>query len=376
MSAVDSQPVSTGEACRNKALVTLRGRKMTLPPPEVYELITKDACQILLTRYPQKINGRKGGKGPVLVVHGGSVSSKMFTLPTVKKNFVHFLYDAGYDIWLLDWRVSINLPVWLSTLGDAAKYDFPKAAEFIREQTHKDSIQAVVHCIGSLAFFISVQRGWVKNVRSIAASAVALHPIVGTVERAKTAIHLAAQLRRLGMTEVSPLADPMYPLYSLAVRAMVDSVHHECTSTVCHKLTFMYGHTFLHDALNLETHERLAEQFGTCNLQTLMHVEQCINLGHLADYDYGIAGNLERYGSEVPPSCVDNADNFKNVKIRLISGECNQLFLPPSTEATLQWLKSKNPKGDYDRVVIKGHGHWDVFAGANSDADCYPEFLL
>lgn len=347
---------------------------MILPPPKVFELTTEDGFLILLTHYEQK---NKEGKGPLLVVHGGSVSSKMFTLPTLEKNFAQFLYDQGYDIWLLDWRVSINLSVRLSTLAHAAKYDFPAAEDFILKRTRKDSIQAVVHCIGSLAFFISVQQGWLKNVRSIAASAVALHPIVGTVERGKTAIHLAAQLRRLGMTEVSPLADPTYPLYSAAVTALVDSVHHECTSTVCHKLTFMYGHSFLHEALNLETHARLAEQFGPCNLQTLIHVEQCINLGHMALYDYGVAGNLEEYdGKEAPPSCVDDASNFKNVKIRLISGECNQLFVPLSTKATLLWLKKKNPQGDYDRVVIKDHGHWDVFAGANSDLDCYPHFLL
>jgi pimeloyl-ACP methyl ester carboxylesterase len=345
---------------------------MILPAPKVFKLKTEDGFRILLTRYPQE---NKDPKGPVLLVHGGSVSSKMFTLPTVEQNFAEFLYLNGYDVWLIDWRASINLPVRLSTLADAAQFDFPKAVDVILKETRADSIQAVVHCIGSLAFFMSVQRGWVKKVRSIAGSAVALHPIVGAVEKAKTAIHLAAQLRRLGMTEVSPLADPMYPLYSLAVTAMVNSVHHECTSTICHKLTFMYGHVFLHKALNLETHQRLAEQFGPCNLMTLMHVEQCVNLGHMAAYDYGIAGNLQRYGTEVPPNCVDNASNFKGVKIRLFSGEFNQLFVPLSTEATLNWLKKKNPKGDYDCAVIKDYGHWDVFAGARSYLDCYPLYL-
>ena len=348
---------------------------MILPPPEVIELITEDRFRILLTHYSRKT---KDSKGPVLVVHGGSVGSKMFTLPTVDKNFAQFLYEEGYDIWLLDWRASINLPVRLSTLADAAEFDFPAAVKFIQKNTDeakRDSIHAVVHCIGSLAFFMSVQRGWVTGVRSIAAQAVALHPIVGTVEKAKTAIHLAARLRKLGITEVSPLADPMYPLYSAVVRAMVNSAHHECTSTICHKLTFMYGHAFLHDTLNLETHGRLAEQFGPCNLMTLMHVEQCIQLGHMAAYDYGIAGNLEKYGTEVPPNCIDDASKFKDVKVRLISGEFNQLFVPLSTEATLQWLKRKNPKGDYERVLIKGYGHWDVFAGATASRDCYPELI-
>ncbi len=344
---------------------------MTLPAPEVSPLTTSDGFRILLTHYRQIRNPKP--KGPLLLVHGGSVGSKMFTIPTVDTNFAQFFHKEGYDLWLIDWRSSINLPMRLSTLADTAEFDFPKAVKFILNETKADSIQAVVHCIGSLAFFMSMQRGWTKGVRTIAASSVGLHPIVGTVERAKTGIHLAALLRRR-MTEVSPLPDPMYPLYSVGIRAMVNTVHHECTSTLCHKLTFMYGHPYLHKALNLETHEGLVEQYGPLNLMTLMHVEQCINLGHMAAYDYGIAGNLRKYGTEVPPTCVDDASKFKDVKIRFFSGEYNQLFLPLSIEATTQWLRKNNPGGDYDRALFKDYGHWDVFAGANSSDDCYPAY--
>ena len=156
---------------------------------------------------------------------------------------------------------------------------------------------------------------------------------------------------------------------------MVNSVHHECTSTLCHKLTFMYSHPYLHSALNLETHDRLVDQYGPLNVMTLMHVEQCINLGHMAAFDYGIAGNLRKYGTEVPPTCVDDASKFKDVKVRFFTGEYNQLFLPPSIEATTQWLRKNNPEGDYDRALIPDYGHWDVFAGANSSSDCYPLYL-
>jgi pimeloyl-ACP methyl ester carboxylesterase len=336
-----------------------RARKLALPPPQVVPLLTHDNAGILLTRYAQE------NAQPVLLVHGGSVGSQMFTLTTTAMSFAEFLYENGFDVWIIDWCVSINLPIRQCTLTDVARYDFKTAVDYILDRTKKDSLKAVVHCIGALAFFVSVQRGWAKNVSTIAASAVGLHPIVGKVERAKTAVLLAAQLQRLGMTEVSPREDPMYPAYSILVRAAVNAVHRECTSTLCHKLTFMYGHPFLHEVMNVETHDRLNEQYGPINVKTLMHVEQCINVGHMQDYDYGLAGNLENYGSEKPPSFVNRASNFRHVKVSLFSGEFNQLFLPPSTLATYAWLKRNNPRGDYHREIIKGYGHWDIFAGAD-----------
>jgi len=351
---------------------------MASPTPEVIKIETDDHFTILLTRYYKTGKNSEGpnSKGPVLLVHGGSVGSQMYTISTTDQSLAAYLHEHGFDVWMIDWRVSINLPLRPCTLTDAAQFDFPEALEVIRGKTPRKSIRAVVHCIGALAFFVSVQRGWVTGVEAIASSAVGLHPIVGTVERAKTAIRLAALLAdRFHMTEVSPLEDPMYPLYSIVVRALVNSVHHECTSTICHKLTFMYGHPFLHKVLNVETHERLAEQFGPINLKTLMHVEQCINLGHMADYSYGIAGNLDKYGAEGPPSFVDDASKFKDVKVSLFSGEFNQLFIPESTLATFKWLKKHNQFGAYHRELIPGYGHWDVFAGAKSKNNCYRYYL-
>ena len=63
---------------------------------------------------------------PVIVLHGAGVRANVF-LPPVKETFVDALLDAGYDVWLLNWRASIDLPPNEWTLEDAAALDHPAA---------------------------------------------------------------------------------------------------------------------------------------------------------------------------------------------------------------------------------------------------------
>jgi hypothetical protein len=348
----------------------VNNRRSGLPPAVVYPLSTPDRFRILLTRY------KGGSKGPVMLVHGVSVASSMFRLATIDENFVQYLTNEGYDVWLLDWRASIHLPLRQFTLDEAALNDFPCAIDHILKTAHATTIQAVVHCVGSIAFFMSMSDGHLQGkVRCVAVSQVALHPHVGAIMQAKSRFGLAMNLRRLGMEEVSPVPDPMYPIFSGLLRGYVNSVHHECRSTVCHRLTFMFGHVYAHKNLNVETHDDLANQFGPCNLVTLEHLEQAARLGYVAHFDYGLEENLEKYGTEKPPSYVADAKYFKDVKIKLVSGRDNRVFDRVSTEATFQWLKRNNPAGDYKHQVIPDYGHWDNFAGYKANHDVYRAYL-
>src|SRR5258707_3476892 len=102
---------------------------MDLRATETHTTTTADGIEIKLTRW------RGGKKGPVLVVHGAGVWSGMFALPTQDENFAQYLMKNGYDVWLLDWRASTQLPLRQFTLDDAAKYDFPTAVKTIRDVT-------------------------------------------------------------------------------------------------------------------------------------------------------------------------------------------------------------------------------------------------
>lgn len=336
--------------------------------PERFELETPDHVQIRLTRL------RGGTKGPVLVAHGVGVWSGMFTLDTVRENFAQFLVANGFDVWLLDWRGSIQLPLTQFTLDEVAEHDFPAAVDYILDKTKADSLQAVVHCAGSAAFFMALASGRLANkIRCVACSQVALHFAVPAATEFKSLIRLPALLDALGVRYMTPTDDTEYPVFQEAFGSFVDLVHHECTSTICHRLTFLYGHLYEHATTNPATHDRLAEQYGKCNITAFRHLAQLARSGVATRYDYGRRENLKRYQRPTPPNYLQ--PEHLQLPITFVSGAKNGTFVPRSTELTHDWLVQQNGPERYKRHVIAGYGHIDSFMGSAANRDVYPVFL-
>ena len=116
-------------------------------------------------------------RGPVLVVHGAGVRANIFRAP-VKTNFVDFMVQQGYDVWLENWRASIDIGPNEWDLDQAAKYDHPNAVEKVVEETGHEEIKAVIHCQGSTSFMMSAVAGLVPQVTTVVSNAVSLHPVV------------------------------------------------------------------------------------------------------------------------------------------------------------------------------------------------------
>ena len=54
-------------------------------------------------------SSRPVSRGPVLLVHGAGVRAHLFVPPT-QTTIVAALLAHGYDVWLENWRASIDLP--------------------------------------------------------------------------------------------------------------------------------------------------------------------------------------------------------------------------------------------------------------------------
>ena len=72
--------------------------------PEVHTVVTDDDVELQLLRY------RGGDRGPVVLVHGMGACSGLFTTDTIETNLTEYLFEQGFDVWLLDWRGSILIP--------------------------------------------------------------------------------------------------------------------------------------------------------------------------------------------------------------------------------------------------------------------------
>ena len=97
-------------------------------------------------------------KGPVLLVHGAGVRAELFR-PPVDRTLVDVLVDAGWDVWILNWRASIDVGPVPWTLDDAAAFDHPAAVRYVLAETGADALKAIVHCQGSTSFCMSAAAG-------------------------------------------------------------------------------------------------------------------------------------------------------------------------------------------------------------------------
>ena len=165
--------------------------------------------------------------------------------------------DDGYDVWLENWRASIDLPRNEWTLDQAARLRPPGGRPHGRERDRRRQIKAIIHCQGSTSFAMSAMAGLVPEVDTIVTNAVSLHPIVPRWSRAQDALRPAGG--RAGCCDTStPRGATRRPRAANGDDAAVKATHHECKNTVCKLVSFTYGAGFpalwRHENLNDDTH--------------------------------------------------------------------------------------------------------------------------
>jgi len=319
------------------------------------------ACNLIHVRGAQEPT-----KGPVILVHGAGVRANIFRAP-VRTTFVDYLIEHGYDVWLENWRASIDLLPNTWTLDQAALYDHPKAVEKVIEETGTDAVKAVIHCQGSTSFMMSAVAGLVPQVKTIVSNAVSLHPVVPAWSSFKlnVVVPLVGLLTRYLNPQWDGKADSLTGrmLYRLA-----EVFHHECDNAVCHQVSFYYGAGFpalwSHENLNDATHEWLRQEFENVPLSFYRQIVRCVRHGSLIPYDHRDA--LPANFAAAPPQT--------DARFALFAGEDNLCFLPESQVKTHEFLASH--RKDYDTLhVLPRYGHLDMFMGKEAARDVFPLML-
>ncbi|NQZ06130.1 MAG: GMC family oxidoreductase N-terminal domain-containing protein [Algicola sp.] len=336
-------------------------RPLRADAPQVHMFDTEDGVNLRLTRY------QGGTKGPVMLVHGLGVASSIFSTDTIPTNLVEYLSAHNYDVWLLDFRVSIDLPAASEQCnGDqVAKYDFPAAIKVIKEQTGHPDVQALVHCYGATTFFMSMLAG-LKDIRSIVCSQIASNLVIPTSTAIKTGVHLPGFLEKLGIKSMTAYTDDdeslLGKVYDKAMELnAMSQAQGQCDNPVCHRITFLYSSLYRHETLNDSLHNNLHELFGEANITTLKHLSEICRNRQLVDAD----------GNDIYMGNMQNLD----LPICFISGEQNECYLPESTEITYNLLREKFGDSQYSRHVIPDYGHIDCIFGKNAVDDVYPIML-
>jgi pimeloyl-ACP methyl ester carboxylesterase len=305
-------------------------------------------------------------KGPVLLVHGAGMRAESFRPPAVR-SLVDVLLEDGWDVWMLNWRGSMDLDPLPWTLDDVARYDHPAAVRHIVEATGASRITAIAHCQGSTTLSMAVVAGLVPEIDLVVANSVSLHPKVPRFSRVKLSV-----LRPMfqGHTPFVDVAwgDGPERGFGKVTRSAVRLWHVECQNGSCNMASFALGsgHPALwkHENLDDATHAWLGNEFGKIPLSLYTQMAKSERAGHVVAVR-AAPGMPVHYASAPPKS---------EARFVLLTGKENRAFLPASQKATYAYLERHQP-GRHALQVIPGYGHADVFVGRRAHMDVFPRIL-
>jgi pimeloyl-ACP methyl ester carboxylesterase len=300
---------------------------------------------------------------PVLLVHGAGVRANIFRAP-VDETLVDRLIARGHDVWLENWRASIDFAPNEWNLDQAAVFDHPAAVRTVVAETDSSEINAVIHCQGSTSFMMSAMAGLVPQVRTIVANAVSLHTVVPAFSRVK----LNTAVPAVGL--VTPYVNPHWGVnapgaVAKILTALVRLTHHECDNTVCKWVSFTYGAGYpalwRHENLNDATHEWLKEEFAEVPLTFFRQMAECVRRGHLVS-----TGTY----SSLPEDFVAKAPQT-DARFAFFAGELNRCFLPAGQRRTFEHFDALR-RGYHALHTFPTYGHLDMFMGKRAATDVFP----
>lgn len=268
----------------------------------------------------------------VLLLHAFGQSGGMYTLPELQPNLAEVLVASGYDVWVLEHRISTRLPytIFPSTIDQIARRDIPAAVQRILQDLRDPArgaarhvpadaplqILAFAQCIGGAALAMSMLNGRLSYPQTagrdgelpaqlpmLAGAVISqTHPfLVGSaITRAK--IWLPGLLRNLldggavplavrGPVDTLPEAWIDRLLASLPVPAGEHCPHERDLRTrqdacaTCRRIRFIEAPLFKHANLSSPVHEALPRLFGAANLQLFAHAALCVEHERLVDND-------------------------------------------------------------------------------------------
>lgn len=337
----------------------------------------------------KRVPSRGKTRGPVLLVHGASASSRTFEVPN--GGLAHYLRDQNWDVWMLDWRSSgILSPLLIDRIDldperfnlDEAQDDLVGALNHISRQTGYDErIPVVAHCIGGALVAQAIATGRAADqVGSIVLTTLGLFFNSGIDDWVKGNERFLEEVwwtlkqnddRRKFF--ISPWVarekyhhpwpkqlEDAYQLWRLT------PLPHNCKNEFCHRACFMFGMPYrltdmetIHDG---RFPDGLWAQFGRMPLATYMHCVQNLRRGWVAPWQ----------GDDSDTDYL-NPKPFANRRITLITGNENQVWHRDSIDRMYEWLRRElRPRdGDIVKHVLPGYGHQDLYWSSKAVAEVY-----
>ncbi len=327
-----------------------------------FETIEFDAYDGLICNLKHLV-GVEPTKCPVLLVHGAGVRANIFNPPS-DDNIITQLAKEGYDVWLENWRGSIDLKPNHWDLDQVAVNDHPAAVKKIVEITGSKEIKAIIHCQGSTSFMISAVLGLVPEVKTIISNAVSLHPVVSSYSQFK--LNYYVPIVKMMYEYLNPAWGLHAPDFKAKMlRFLVATTHWEKDTLVGKFVSFTYGSgwpaLWLLENLDQKTMDWIQHEFAAVPLSFFDHIKKCVHQSELVPLN----SNASSYVTSEPKT---------DARFILFGGEQNLCFHPDSQRKTFKYLDNLNP-GIHQLHILDNYSHLDVFLGKNAHRDVFPIML-
>lgn len=375
-----------------------------------------DVIRLGLVRYkPKNVtyvpenNGIYKAKS-IILMNGFDLSTKPFVAQELNNhggNLATNLLNAGWDVWLFEYRASplLDSSARYATMDDIAAFDIPAAIDHILSTVSTEigtplewtQMFAFTHCVGSASMAMSLLGGYLKRnegapkLAGVSFSQFHTHVVGSTT--AQMRLQLAALLSNILKIETLEFtANTVKPdfLYSMMDRLFATSrywhtgsnpdyahqTYNQCCpgdndlrvsrpdSTTCKRMTGLLSRLFEHDQLLPETHEKLDDYFGRSNLGVFMQGAKCTEYERLVNAD----------GQNVYVTDA-NIRNYFTMPLMLIHGQNNVLFNNESASrswAEMQRIRSASPNIGLDvQLSLPNYAHFDCTIGKTAGKDIF-----
>lgn len=327
-----------------------------------------DGREINLHHIRARNNGAaKSERVPVMLVGGLAMRANSFYDSPSSPSLVDALVAGGHDVWVENWRTSIDLPAGDYTLDGAAVHDHPAAIRVIRESTDSEQVDAVAHCMGSSSLTMSVLAGLAPELRRVVSSAVSLH--IALDDRSRRRLSRLVPPASRFMRGFDPQWAARAPSVAAAGLARwARFAGRDYSNPLTAATTFFYGGRpealWRRHNLDAETLEWLTREFGYAPLSFFSQIGRSAEQGHLVPVE-GLAELEVDLLSAAPPP---------GTRFTFLAGLDNQFFLPRGQQLTWQHFERMQP-GEHRIFPLAGYSHLDAMIGRRAHRDVFPLIL-
>lgn len=347
----------------------------------------------------------------VLLLHAFGQSGYAFTVKTVPENLAERFYREGYEVWVLEMRMSTRSghasdPCCIDQI---AEHDVPTAVRYILAQIGQErptaqplQIAAFAQCIGAAALWMALLLGKLSHGQAATTKLRGSHPRLSMLSHAMfSQVHpwvvgargtqsktwLPALLQALWRRGAIPFGVrgpqdgvflPMLDrvLASLPAPAAEDRRPrgNDDAAATCRRIRYIEAPLFRHENIGDDTFAEMNLLFGDANLRLFAHARRFVDRERLVDED--------------GTNCYLTDENLRHhlaFPVQLLHGEDNELFDVESVKRSFDalggfhgaWQQQFCVRRDRQvgPVVARGYGHLDVLIGDGAAGVVFPEVL-